>query len=209
MDHQRLFFTFGGAYRYKPNWLTEIKTRMTNRATTDKESELVSLLKLRSDEAFAVLYDNFAALLFGVIVRIVDDRKEAEDLLQDCFVKIWRYAAEYDPEKGRLATWLINIARNTAFDFTRSKYFTQKRKNQSLGNLVPTTLVYTALEVQVETSDLRQVLKKLTPVYRQVIEWMYFEGYTQQEIAEKFNIPLGTVKSRARLALKELREFYY
>jgi len=69
------------------------------------------------------VYDNYSNLLYGVIVRIVMDRREAENLLQDCFVKIWQNAARYNVEKGKLVTWLINIARNTAIDFTRSKYF--------------------------------------------------------------------------------------
>lgn len=170
--------------------------------------ELVELLKAENKEAFAVLYDSYAALLFGVIVRIVKDSVDAENLLQDCFIKVWQYAAKYDPEKGRLATWLINIARNTAIDFTRSKYFSQKRKNQNLENLVLTEQAASIQTLPVETLGLRQIVEKLTPAYRRIIEWMYFEGYTQQEIAGNFGIPLGTVKTRTRLALKELRNYY-
>ena len=173
-----------------------------------QDMELVELLKAGNKEAFAVLYDSYSALLFGVIVRIVKDSVDAENLLQDCFIKVWQYAERYDPEKGRLATWLINIARNTAIDFTRSKYFSQKRKNQNLENLVLTEQAASAQTLPVETLGLRQIVEKLTPAYRNIIEWMYFEGYTQQEIAGNFGIPLGTVKTRTRLALKELRNYY-
>ena len=175
---------------------------------TDIDLELIPLLKAGDDESFAKLYDRYAALLFGVIVRITGDRKEAENLLQDCFVKIWQHLESYDPDKGRFATWIINIARNTAIDFTRSKYFSQARKNQNLENLVLSEPGRFTHDISVETLGLRQMVAKLTPVCREIIEWMYFEGYTQQEIAENFGIPLGTVKSRARIALRELRNSF-
>ena len=169
------------------------------------EMDLVSMLQSGKEEAFGKLYDNYSALMFGTIVRIVGERREAENLLQDCFVKVWQHIGRYDFEKGRLATWLINIARNTAIDFTRSKYFSQKSKNQNLDFLVSSDAPRSATVFAVETLGLRQLVDKLTPVCREVIEWMYFDGYTQQEIAENFGIPLGTVKSRTRLAIKELR----
>lgn len=172
------------------------------------DTQLVSLLIEGDEQAFARLYDNYSPLLYGVIVRIVEDRREAENLLQDCCVKIWQNAERYSAEKGKLVTWLINIARNTAIDYTRSKYFSQKKKNQTIDNLVDTGALSTALSVPVETMGLKQLVHKLTPACRQVIEWMYFEGYTQQEIADNFNIPLGTVKLRARTAMQTLRQFY-
>jgi RNA polymerase sigma-70 factor (ECF subfamily) len=175
---------------------------------TDRETELIPRLKSGDEIAFADLYDAYAGLIFGTIVRIVGDRREAENLLQDCFIKIWQHIGNYDPLKGRLATWLINIARNMAIDFTRSKYFSQQRKNQSLENLVLAEPENRASRVPEETVGLRQLVKKLSPGCQEVIEWMYFEGFTQQEIADNFGIPLGTVKSRTRLALKELRSFY-
>lgn len=175
---------------------------------TYADAHLIALLVEGDEEAYARLYDNYANLLFGVIVRIVRDRKDAENLLQDCFVKIWQNAARYDAEKGKLVTWLINIARNTAIDFTRSKYFSQKIKNQTLDHLVDTGASSSAYQVSTDTMGLRQLVDKLSPACRQVIEWMYFEGYTQQEIADNFNIPLGTVKLRARTAMKALRQYF-
>ncbi len=171
------------------------------------ELEFIASLRAGDETAFAKLYDDYAALIFGTIVRIVQDEQEAENLLQDCFMKIWHNLGRYDPEKGRLATWLINIARNTAIDFTRSKYFSQKRKNQSLDNFVFGESGHSHSQLPVETLGLRQLIDRLTPTCREVIEWMYFDGYTQQEIAENFGIPLGTVKSRTRSALKELRSY--
>ena len=172
------------------------------------QTELILELQSGDENAFAILYDSYSAVLFGIICRIVDDKREAENLLQDCFVKVWQNISRYDPEKGRLATWLFNIARNTAIDFTRSKYFNQKQKNQNMENFVGEDIVHTVTLPLIDTLGLKQLVEKLTPVCREVIEWMYFEGYTQQEIAEEKGIPLGTVKSRTRLAMKELRAYY-
>ena len=175
---------------------------------TNTDNQLVTLLKSGDEGAYAKLYDDYSSLLFGVIVRIVADKREAENLLQDCFVKIWQNTDRYDPEKGKLATWLINIARNTAIDFTRSKYYSQKNKNQTIENFVDKDTGISTHSIPVDTLGIRQLVKKLTPACRQVIEWMYFEGYTQQEISDHFNIPLGTVKLRVRTAMQELRQYY-
>jgi RNA polymerase sigma-70 factor (ECF subfamily) len=175
---------------------------------TDNETELVTQLQTGDEAAYAELYDRYSAMLYGIISRIVGDEEDAANLLQDCFVKIWRNIGAFDPTKGRFATWLINVARNTAIDFTRSKYFSQKRKNQNLDFLVGSETARSVAYFAEDTLGLRQLVDKLTPVCRQVIEWMYFDGFTQQEIADKFGIPLGTVKSRTRLALKELRSYF-
>lgn len=179
-----------------------------NLVLTDIETELVAQLQSGDENAFAELYDRYSAMLYGIITRIVSDEEDAANLLQDCFIKIWRNIQSFDPEKGRFATWLINVARNTAIDFTRSKYFSQRRKNQNLDFLVSSETARSATHLAEETLGLRQLVDKLTPVCRQVIEWMYFDGFTQQEIADNFGIPLGTVKSRTRLALKELRSYF-
>lgn len=187
---------------------TFIPLRMEN-DMPDVQDQLVLTLRTGDENAFKQLYDSYSAALFGIIYRIVDDKKEAENLLQDCFVKIWQNINRYDPEKGRLATWLFNIARNTAIDFTRSKYFNQKQKNQNMENLVGGSKDQATTLPLIDTLGLRQLVENLTPVCREVIEWMYFEGFTQQEIADQKGIPLGTVKSRTRLALKELRAYYF
>ncbi len=173
----------------------------------DQET-LIELLKEGNDEAYEYLYDHYAATLFGIISRIVTEQEQAENLLQDCFVKIWKYIASYDSAKGTLATWLINIARNTAIDYTRSRQFSKDSKNQSIHNLVFQERPGLSVNIPEECIGLRELVDKLDPSVKQILEWMYFDGYTQQEISEEFSIPLGTVKTRARNGLRDLREMF-
>jgi RNA polymerase sigma-70 factor, ECF subfamily len=180
--------------------------RMSASKEKMSEAHIIARLQKGEDCAYELLCDNYGAMLLGVIARVVGDEADAENLLQDCFVKVWRNMASYDATKGRLATWLINIARNTAIDFTRSKYYAQKTKSQKLENIVSSSFDVAQSGFAVETIGVRQVVTNLLPQYREIIEWLYFEGYTQQEISETFKIPLGTVKTRTRLALRELRK---
>ncbi len=169
---------------------------------------LISLQKSGEHSAFENLYDAYSAVLFGVIFRIVADPKESENLLQDCFVKIWRNIKQYSPEKGRAATWLINIARHTAIDFIRSPYYKNKINILAAQDSIGPENQFIVSPASIEPSELQQIVEKLTPECREVIERMYFEGYTQQEISDTFGIPLGTVKTRSRTALKELRTYF-
>ena len=98
------------------------------------EIDFIEQLRQGDNGGFEILYDRYSAMLFGIILRVVNDNEDAENLLQDCFVKIWKNIASYDATKGRLATWMINVARNTAIDFTRSKVFSQRKRNQSIEN---------------------------------------------------------------------------
>src|SRR5687768_8273205 len=122
---------------------------------TESHIHLIDMLRAGENEAYVALYDAYAPMLFGVILRIVDDRKEAENLLQDCFVKIWQNIQSYDESKGRLATWLLNIARNTAIDFTRSKYFHQKQMIRKDENYVHHENEHTITQLPVDTLGLR------------------------------------------------------
>ena len=103
---------------------------------------------------------------------------------------------------------MINVARNTAIDFTRSKVFSQRKRNQSIENGGNSTLEVSHSPIPTDTIGLRQIVNKLPSQHREIIEWMYFEGFTQQEISDNFEIPLGTVKTRARNALIELRQVF-
>lgn len=172
---------------------------------TYTEQELVSLLQNRDNKAFAYLYDNYAAALYSIILQIVNDAELANDVLQEVFVNIWRRIEQYDASKGRLFTWMMNIARNAAIDTLRSRSYQNSRKNQSIRDNVDTIQVADVIQPGVDTIGLRKVLEKLKDEQRVLIELAYFKGYTHEEIAELEKIPLGTVKTRIRNALIQLR----
>lgn len=171
------------------------------------EDELVRGLQSRDEKAFALLYDNYSPALLGIIAKIVKEEAEAENLLQDSFVKIWKNIGQYDASKGRLFTWLLNIARNTALNFLRSPHFFEKGEIQTLESIVYTETVQTEL-TEVNYIGVGETVQKLDPKLKQVIHLIYFLGYTQQEVSEKLNLPLGTVKTRTRMALHQLRVYF-
>ena len=168
------------------------------------EPELVQLLQQRSRHVFSYLYDNYSGALLSVIQNIVSEEELANDVLQEVFVKIWKQIESYDSSKGRLFTWMLNIARNASIDMVRSKGFQNSRQNREL-----TEDVYSAggtSETKTDQIGLRKVVYSLKEEYRVLVELSYFQGYTQDEIAKMLNIPLGTVKTRLRTALIQLRE---
>ncbi|HEY1869743.1 MAG TPA: sigma-70 family RNA polymerase sigma factor [Chitinophagaceae bacterium] len=169
------------------------------------ESELVQQLRQHTQAAFSYLYDNYSGALYNVIFSILQDRELANDVLQEVFIKVWRQIDQYDPGKGRLFTWLVNISRNASIDTLRSKSYHLQKQNREL-----TENVYTAAgttNIETDTLSLRKVVSNLKEEYKVLVELAYFQGYTQDEISKLLNIPLGTVKTRLRSALIQLREF--
>jgi len=168
------------------------------------EPELVLLLKQRSQHVFSYLYDNYAGALLTIIRNIVSDEELANDILQEVFVKVWKQIESYDSTKGRLFTWMLNIARNASIDTIRSKGYQNSQQNREL-----TEDVYIAggtSEIRIDQIGLRKVVHSLKQEYKVLVELSYFQGYTQDEIAKMLGIPLGTVKTRLRTALIQLRE---
>lgn len=170
------------------------------------DEELVDLLKSKDQRAYNYLYDHYADALFGMISRVIGENETATDILQESFVKIWRNISLYDANKGRLFTWMINIARNTAIDFKRSGQSKRDKQTNSLDtevNIIPESFTtYT----KTDHLGLQKVMEELKEDHRIIIEMAYFQGYTQDEISKELNIPLGTVKTRARAALIQLRQ---
>ena len=169
------------------------------------EDSLVAALKARNRSALAYLYDSYAGTLFGAIIRIVRKEELAEEILQDVFLKVWDKIESFDPVKGRLFTWMLNIARHQAIDKTRSKEFSKSRQTGELGKFVSRIDREGKVETGVEAIGLEELLRKLPEDQQFLIDKHYLEGYTQAEISEEFNLPLGTVKTRMRLAMQVLR----
>lgn len=176
-------------------------------ATTKySEEDLVEQLNSRNQQAFSYLYDNYAGALNGVIYRLVEDKELAEDILQEAFVKIWNNFSSYDATKGRLFTWMLNLTRNLTIDTLRSKGYKKQGKISSDENSVSNFTDNAAIAEKFDALGIRKQLSNLKPEQRTIIDMAYFNGYTQDEISKEMGIPLGTVKTRMRSAILELRK---
>jgi RNA polymerase sigma-70 factor (ECF subfamily) len=170
-----------------------------------QDNILISRLQQQDSAAIGELYDAYGRALFGVVLRIVQSRELAQQVLQDTFVKAWRNGASYDTSKGRLFTWLVNIARNTAIDATRTSHFQHYRKTDSLEHLVHKP---GGESINSDHLGVRDMVNRLDEKYKSLIDLVYFKGYTQEEVAEETGIPLGTIKTRLRYAIGELRKLF-
>lgn len=170
------------------------------------EEELVRSLKNRDTTAVKALYDMYSGALFGVISRIIPQTEVAEDLLQETFLKIWNSADAYDSSKGRLFTWMMNIARNLSIDKIRSKDFKNSNKNQDIENNVDFIDTQKEVTFNADAIGLKDMVTSLKPEFNHVLDMVYFKGYTHVEAAEELDLPLGTVKTRIRMAIMELRK---
>jgi RNA polymerase sigma-70 factor (ECF subfamily) len=176
-----------------------------NTSVRYSEEELIALLKQRSENAFSYLYNHYSGALLGVISSIIVDMETASDVLQETFVNIWKNFNSYDASKGRLFTWMLNIARNASIDKTRSKGYKALRKNQSLEDNVLRSAGNAVTNPSFTDFGLKKILSNLKEEYRVLIDLSFFQGYTHEEIAKALSIPLGTVKTRIRTALIQLR----
>jgi len=168
------------------------------------EQELVALLKEQNNDAFNYLYDHYSGALFTIINQIVPDKDTASDVLQEVFVNVWRKISTYDETKGRLFTWMLNIARNAAIDKVRSKGYRDNQRTQPIAEGENAGMSISSNPV-VNDVGLKKVLTTLNDEYRKLIDLSYFQGFTHEEIAKMLGIPLGTVKTRIRTAISQLR----
>lgn len=180
---------------------TKAKTKLT-------EEELIYLLKIKDTSALEYLYDYYSKALYNIIYQIVQNDEVSEDVLQETFIKIWNAFDMFDTSKGRLYTWFSNIARNLAIDKIRSKEFRNQSQNQDIENHVNVIDNRINNSMNPDVMGLKTLVEKLRPEYKQLVELIYFNGFTHAEVAEHLNIPLGTVKTRIRAAIIELRKYF-
>lgn len=173
---------------------------------TYNEAELVIALKKKENTAFRYLYLHYRGALLSIITQIIPDEETANDVLQESIITIWKNIDKYDPAKGRLYTWLLNVTRNTAINKIRSKEYKNSLKNESTENLVYKPEASFDIETKIIQIGLRKMVREMKTEYREVLELAYFHGCTQEEISRALNIPLGTVKTRLRNSLLELRK---
>lgn len=175
----------------------------------DDHVVLVAGLRAGQDNAFEYLYDKYSAALYGIVLKIVNDADEASDVLQDAFVNISLKIDTYDAGKGTLFTWILNIARNKALDALRKK---ERKYKIQLDDQIVDRLESKGSNnnnsFHTDTIGLREIVDKLKPDLREMIELHYFNGFTQQEITDLKGIPLGTVKTRIRSAMQSLKTVF-
>jgi RNA polymerase sigma-70 factor, ECF subfamily len=175
--------------------------------TSDETSADLSRLErvaARDPTALGELYDQHSRLLFGLILRILKDRGQAEEVLQEVFVQAWTRAGTYNLRLGSPAGWLVGIARNRAIDRLRANSV-RVRAVDAVPEPPPVETPERSAAAGERRRDVQRALDALPSVQRELIELAYFFGFTHSELAERFNLPLGTVKTRIRTGMLSLR----
>ncbi|NKI32718.1 RNA polymerase sigma factor [Croceivirga thetidis] len=167
---------------------------------------LIEKFKQKDMAAFEKLYAMYAENIHGVINTIIRDPERSEELCQDVFIKVWNNAESYNSSKGRFFTWILNIARNTAIDELRSKTYKNQKKNLRADYIVGILEQPDENANKYDIIGLEKLLKGLKKKCSQIIELLYFKGFTQKEAAKQLDIPLGTVKTRNRNCISKIRE---
>ena len=169
------------------------------------EKHIVELLQERNEKAISLLYEHYGDTLYGVAHKVVRNDDLAQDVLQESFVKIWKKSDSYDASKAKLFTWLFRITRNTAIDKLRSVNTKTEKEIQ-----IDVSDVYNlgVDSIKPEFMDVSENLEKIEDKYQIVLEALFFQGMTQQEASDELDIPLGTIKSRLKIGLREMKKIY-
>lgn len=173
---------------------------------------LLERISKREASALSELYDKHSTLLYSIIIRILKEKEEAEDVLQEVFVNVWERAEMYDNQLGNPGAWLARIARNRAVDRLRSKNYRTRSKESDIEDFheyftadVTNNPDHRAI-LSSQQEEILIALTSLSKEQKELIEFAYFRGFTQSELAEHFKLPLGTVKTRMRTAMTILRQ---
>lgn len=173
--------------------------------STPLEKQIVDFLAKGDKKALNLLYENYAESLYGVILKVTSNEELAQDALQETFIKVWKNSKKYDSKKAKLFTWLYRIAKNTAIDKLRSfnnRFEKEVQIDKSNVYILPTA------SLNQDVIDLKEHVARLDEKYQIVLKALFFEGMTQQEASEELDIPLGTIKSRLKIGLRELKKVY-
>lgn len=176
------------------------------RFKNESDVELVRAIAQGDEQALAALYDRHGPTLFGLLLRILNDRLEAEDVLQDVFVQVWQEACRFDESRGRPFTWLVTIARSRAIDRVRARGSRDRKETEASRANWEETYDIADDAIRSEESELiHRALAEIPREQREVILLAYFHGLSQSEIASRTGTPLGTIKTRMRAGIKRLK----
>lgn len=172
------------------------------------ERELINGLKSGKLSTFNKFYEMYAPNLLGVLLHIVRQQETAEDLLQECFIKISGNIESYDPAKSRLYTWILNIARNSAIDHFRRRSYQNQKQTFDIDSIRDEIENRFTHSLNTDTIGMQKLISSLSPKQRLIIDMIYFQGYTHGEVADELNIPIGSVKTSLRNAILSLRKIF-
>ena len=173
------------------------------------DPELIAGVVKRDRPSFDLFYERYAQIIFNLCVRILRDEAEAQDVLQEIFLQIWRDAERFDASRASVKTWLFTIARSRSLDRYRSRKTVRDRLEDQTEDQLQQIPDQADLQgASVSQQYVLGALAQLSPEQRLVLELSYYEGLTQEEIAERLKEPLGTIKSRIRAALIKLRTLF-
>jgi RNA polymerase sigma-70 factor, ECF subfamily len=179
------------------------------------DEQIMEGVRRGDSQAIGTLYDRYAGVIFSLGLRMLGDRETTEELVQEVFLRAWRQAGTYQPRLGRLSTWLMGIARNLAVDELRRRAARPRRSDgdadEQLARIAASGEGDPVEQLWITTrrQEVRGALAALPPPQRQVMELAYYSGLTQSEIAARLGDPLGTVKTRMRLATQKLRDLLH
>ena len=164
--------------------------------------EIYGFICARDERGLSLLYKNYSDSLYGIAARVLTRHSFAEDAIQQSFLKIWNNIDQYDPDKSTLFTWMARIVKNTSIDIRRLKSFQAEEKSETYD-----TTVHNSDSVFIDTDgiDTKRIIEGLDEKYAFVLEHLYLKGYSQSELSDEFDIPLGTIKTRVKKGIEILR----
>jgi len=171
----------------------------------DKLEQLISQFQQKDVKAYEKLYNMYCNSISGVVNTIVKNDDVAQEITQDVFIKAWNKSDSYSAQKGRFFTWILNIARNAAIDYTRSKKFKQSKQNLNSDFFVDILESNDSLDNSTDAIGIKEFVKNLSEKCKSIINLLFFKGYTQKEASEELDMPIGTIKTRNRNCIANLR----
>lgn len=173
------------------------------------ENDLYKMIVETNDsKSLEILYDRYESLLFNLAYKITQDVQSSEEVLQDVFMKIWNKKAIFNPKKGKLSTWLITLCRNRSIDAIRKKKIIESQFDEDFQGIQSDSLPEYDLLSKEVSEEINKRISLLNKDQQKIISLFYYKGLSQQEIASNLNIPLGTVKSRMRLSIQHLNNYF-